>query len=266
MQPSQPHIISLTIIISTCLLLVFGAVIIRYVFLYQRKRYLHHQEMIELREAFNHTLMESKLEMQEQTLDHIAKELHANFSHLVSLININLSEMLPQGPPAMKQNILETKSLVKQLQSELKALSASLNTDLLTHIGFANAIDNELERLKKARKCEVVFTKTGAEYRLDPAHEIILFRLCQEILNNILLYARAKIVTVVVNYQPQLFTLEFTDDGIGFDVPSVLERAAENKSQGLINMQKRAKLIGAGLVIESRPGQGSRFLITIIKP
>src|SRR5205085_4739409 len=140
---------------------------------------------------FSQTLHQSKLEIQEQILDHIAKELHANFSHLVSLININLAEILTQSNPGIKENIIETKSLAKQLLSELKALSASLNTDHIMHIGFAKALDNELNRLSKTKKIQVTFTRSGEEYRLPPEHEIILFRLCQEILNNIVQYSKA---------------------------------------------------------------------------
>src|ERR1700722_11055871 len=97
MQNSFLESSAVTIIVSTVLLLFFSVLIIYFLFAYQRKRFLHHEEVIELREAFNQTLLQSKLEIQEQTLDHISKELHANFSHLVSLIDINLAEILPQS-------------------------------------------------------------------------------------------------------------------------------------------------------------------------
>jgi signal transduction histidine kinase len=263
MQASTPQIVSLTIIISTLLLLLFGGIIIRYIFLYQHKRYRHRQEVVELREAFNQTLLQSKLEIQEQTLDHIAKELHANFSHLVSLININLSEILPQGSGDMKDSIIETKSLAKQLLSELKALSASLNTDHIMHIGFVNALNNEIERLAKTRRYQVTFTKAGQEYRLRPEHEIILFRLCQEILNNIVKYAKAKSVKALLDFSPNLFTLVIEDDGIGFDVDTAIAQSADKESTGLINIRKRAKLINAGINIESVYDKGTKFTITM---
>jgi signal transduction histidine kinase len=249
MQPSS-EVIGFIIVISTILLLFFSTIIIRYIFLYQQKRYRHKQEVIEMREVFNQTLLQSKLQIQEQTLDHIAKELHANFSHLVSLININLSEILPQSSAETKQNIIETKSLAKQLMSELKALSASLNTDHIMHIGFADALNNELARLSKLRY-QVTLTKSGTEFRLRPEHEIILFRLCQEVLNNVVKYAKAKSITALLEYSQDVFKLEIIDDGIGFDVDAALNKSAEKESTGLINIRKRAKLINADISIES---------------
>jgi signal transduction histidine kinase len=263
METSSSQIVSLTVIITTALLLFFSWIIIRYIFLYQRKRFQHRQEIIELREAFHQHLLQSKLEIQEQTLDHIAKELHANFSHLVSLININLSTILPQSSSEVKESILETKSLAKQLLSELKALSASLNTDHIMQIGFGKALENELKRLVNTKKFEVSFTKTGAEFNLPPEHEIILFRLCQEILNNVLKHARAACINVLLTYSADFFILEIADNGTGFEVDEIFKNGAEKGSTGLVNIRKRALLIKAELALESKIGLGTTYRIRI---
>jgi len=263
MQTSFSEVTALTIIVSTTLILLFGGIIIYFLFLYQRKRYRHQKEVLELREAFNQTLLQSKLAIQEQTLDHISKELHANFSHLVSLININLAEILPQSSNDMKDNILETKSLAKQLLGELKALSASLNTDHIMHIGFVKAVDNELNRLSKAKKYNISFTKTGEEFRLKPEHEIILFRLCQEVFNNIVKYAKATSVTVIISYSTDHMLLEINDNGVGFNIALAIQQSAEKESTGLLNIKKRAKLINAGFSINSEEGKGTTVKIVI---
>lgn len=265
MQASSSQILTFVIIITTLLLLIFGGIIVRYIFLYQRKRYRHQQEVVELREIFNQTLLQSKLEIQEQTLNHIAKELHANFSQLVSLININLSEILPQSSDKMKANVMETKSLAKHLMAELKALSASLNTDHIIHIGFEKALHNEINRLGNTKKYEIKYTKMGNCFRLCPEHEIILFRLCQEILNNILQYAKASTITVRLNYSADLFELEIADDGIGFDLELAAGFSAEQESTGLLNIQKRAKLIKGEVLIKSEVGKGTSISISIPK-
>lgn len=224
---------------------------------------MHQKEMLELRESFNQTLLQSKLEIQEETLDHISKELHANFSQLVSLININLSEILPQSSDTMKDNIMETKSLAKQLLSELKALSASLNTDHIMQIGFINAFNNELGRLSKTKRFSVSFAKTGEEYRLRPEHEIILFRLCQEVLNNILKYSKATEVNASLTYAPDLFQIEISDNGVGFDMNEVERESVEKESTGILNMKKRAKLLNGNVYIVSRRDKGTTVSITI---
>lgn len=261
----QPTINSalLTIVISTLIVLSLSIAIVCFLFFYQRKRFRHQQEILEMREAFSQALLQSKLAIQEQTLDHISKELHANFSHLVSLININLSEILPQTPAPQREHILETKLLAKQLMSELKALSASLNTDHIMHIGFEKALENEINRLAKTGHYDVPITKTGEAYRLPAEHEIILFRLCQEVLNNVIKYAKASKVNTTLSFQPDQFILTIADNGTGFNVEEALNRSGEKQSTGLLNIQKRASLINANFSISSIEGEGTSVTIHI---
>jgi signal transduction histidine kinase len=263
MQTSISEVTVFTIIISTLLILIFGSCIVYFLFLYQRKRFRHQQEVIEIREAFNQTLLLSKLEIQEQTLDHISKELHANFSHLVSLININLAEILPLSSTEVKENILETKSLAKQLLSELKALSASLNTDHIMQIGFIKALENELSRVGKIKKYTITFTKAGEMIRLHPGNEIILFRLCQEVLNNAVQYAKATSIAASLTYNTDHLALTIADDGVGFNVELAKHQSAEKESTGLLNIQKRAKLINGEVKVESQEGLGTKITITV---
>lgn len=263
-MPTSSEITIQTIIISTLVIILLGFSIIYFLFLYQKKRFRHQQELLEMREAFSQTLMESKLAIQEQTLDHIAKELHANFSHLVSLININLQEILPQTQNNTRESVLETKSLAKQLMGEIKALSASLNTDHIMHIGLTQALDNELGRLSK--KFEVTITKTGEEYRLKPENEIILFRLCQEVLNNVITYSGATRVFVSFSFTPDNFTLSITDNGAGFNVEEAMNNSGKKQSTGLINMRKRASVINATFAISSAPGTGTTVTINVLNP
>lgn len=265
MPDSPTEIVTFTIITSTTLLLVFGIIIVRYIFLYQKKRYRHQKEVIELRESFTQTLLQSKIEIQEQTLNHISKELHANFSQLVSLININLSEILPNSPEAMKESIMETKALSKQLLSDLKSLSVSLNTEYILNTGLVKSLETELSRLKKVKKYDIQLTKSGTEYRISPDREIILFRLCQEALNNILKYAKANTIKVKLNFEEGFLTLEIIDNGMGFDLDRIITQSGENQSTGILNMQKRAKLIDGLLEINSNIGEGTSVKIRLPK-
>jgi signal transduction histidine kinase len=266
MPNPSTEIISQTIAISTIFLLIVGAFATRYVFLYQRKRFIHQQELLELRESFGQILLQSKLDIQEQTLDHIAKELHANIGQYVSRIKIDLEELTMLTSDVVKEKVNETWTTAQILYAEIRALNASLNTDHIMHIGFAEALNNELTHLGKMKKYKISFTKTGQEYRLSPDDEIILFRLCQEILNNIVNHADATMVSALLLFSPEQFTLELKDNGIGFDPEAALAKSAAKNSTGLLNMRKRIKLIGGTLDIASEPGNGSAFTINIPAP
>jgi signal transduction histidine kinase len=256
--------ISLTIAITTLFLLLVGAIAARYIFLFQERKFRNREEIAALRETFSQTLLQSKLEIQEQTLDHISKELHANVGHLASLIQIGLEELSMKTSGTLRESALETRGLAGQLLAELKAVNASLNTDHIMHIGLEHALKNELQRIGKAKNYIIAFARNGQEYPLSPEHEIILYRLCQEALNNIVLYSQAKHVSITLNYLESVFRLEIKDDGVGFDPDEALKRSAEKSSTGLLNMKKRASLINGTIVIDSSPGKGTKVVIEII--
>ena len=264
MQESVPQEIILIIVVSTIALLLLTS-LIAYFFLNQQKKKFHHQrEVVELKETFNQMILQSKLEIQERTLNHISKELHANFSHLVSLININLSAILAESSGSVKEHISETKLLSKQLMSEIKILSVSLNSDYIMKAGFHKTFENELQRLEKTKRYKVSYVQKGIPYRLASSKAIVLFRLCQEILNNIVKHSQAKTVDVILDYTDSFLFIEIKDDGIGFDMNLVKEKSIEKESTGLLNIAGRAKLIDANLSIYSNPGSGT--LVKVIIP
>lgn len=252
-----------TIVALFILLLLISVFAVRYLFLYQKQKYRHSQEILEIREAFNKTLLESKLQIQEDTLRHISQELHSNAQHQASLININLTEMLEKSSPETKESIYEIKLIAKQLMGDLKALSAGLNTNHIMKIGFSSALENELKRLAKTKKYATHFNKSGKEFPLRADDEIILFRLCQEILNNIVKYAEAKTVTITQDFTGNMLRVEISDDGIGFDVQEAIKNSGEKESTGLMNMHNRAKLIEATLDVKSEPGKGATLTISL---
>jgi len=263
MRQTIPTETILTILIATAVLFTIGFVVIIYFYEQRKRKYLHELEVRALQESFNETILRSKLEIQEITLDHIAKELHANFSHLASLININLSAVLAEIEGTPKHHITEAKQLAKQLMADIKRLSVSLNTDHIMETGFLKALENELGRLERTGKYQVIFTTTGNTFRLPAEKEIVIFRLCQEILNNILTHAKATEIKTAVKFDPARVTLSIADNGQGFDLATAREKSTERSSTGLMNIANRARKVNAELRIETAIGKGTQIEIDI---
>lgn len=251
------------VIFGTVLFIALGSVIISFIFLYQRKKYRHRQEMTQIQETFTREMLHSRTEIQEQTLQHIATEIHDNFSPTLSVINLNLASVIPSVKEPVKETITDTKALVKQLMAEMKALSISLNTDHVSRIGFARSLEQYIDRLRKTGFYIIEFTRTGDEYRLPANKEIILLRMCQETLNNIIKHAEARNISIKISYGEQLFRIEISDDGKGFDPETIHRDYQKQDSTGLRNLKNRAVAIEAGLVINSRPGEGTTIIILL---
>ena len=255
----EENLIWSAVLFGTVLLTALGGVIISFLFLYQKKKYRHQQEVTQLRENFDKEMLHSKSEIQEQTLQHIATELHDNFIPTLSVINLDLAGVLPKLAEPEKTVVTDSKASVRQLMAEMKGLSNTLNTDQISKKGFTGTLEEYLTRLGKTGYLTIDLRREGVPYRLPASKEIILFRMCQESLNNIVKHAEAKHVWVDVFFGTGTFAVRIRDDGQGFDSSAPLK----TDSSGLQSLRNRALTLQADLAIDSVPGKGTSISITL---
>ena len=102
----------------------------------------------------------------------------------------------------------------------------------------------------------------GSCERLEQKIEIVLFRIVQEAITNIVRHAAAKNVEVRLICSPSGLSIEIMDDGAGIS-NSLLQEGNPLSGRGIINMQTRARLVGGEFKIESAPGFGTRILVAL---
>lgn len=90
-----------------------------------------------------------------------------------------------------------------------------------------------------------------------------LYRIAQEALTNVRRHAKASEVEIGLQWGQEQLELSVTDDGRGFKVQEVLERAHLDKRFGLLGMQERAYLMGGTLDIQSAPGEGTTLRVIL---
>ena len=89
--------------------------------------------------------------------------------------------------------------------------------------------------------------------------EVACFRVVQEAVTNVVRHARARSFSVELSRHEGELRVSVRDDGAGFDVEAVRERARQGKSMGLLGMEERVSLLGGRFALESRPGSGSEI-------
>ena len=125
--------------------------------------------------------------------------------------------------------------------------------------GFTRAVQQLLSHLDSTRQFKTSVTDNGVDTSLEEEKTIILFRIFQEVINNIIHHAKAKTIDVFIEKTQNGFDIKVLDDGQGFDSKN-LER---NHGLGFSNMQQRAALIGARLTIDSTEGKGTEVIINV---
>jgi signal transduction histidine kinase len=213
--------------------------------------------------TFRQTLLQTQLEIQEQTLKNISQEIHDNIGQALSLAKLNLNTMPPTNDEALQQKILNSKELVSKAITDLRDLSRSLDTDYVQEMGLQRAIEYELEMIQKTGTIETNMIVEGTLFRLEKQKELILFRIVQETFNNILKHAGAKTIAVQINYETNGFTLMIKDDGKGVNLKPFNHGENNNFGLGIRNMHNRAKLIGADFNMSSNIGEGTEVKIVL---
>jgi signal transduction histidine kinase len=100
---------------------------------------------------------------------------------------------------------------------------------------------------------EATFTVANPGDRLPVPVENELLRILQEALNNVAKHARAEHVEVLWNVDGGNYELRVSDDGRGFEIA----RGVRDSAYGLVGMRERADVVGAQLLLDSRPGEGT---------
>lgn len=219
--------------------------------------------MIAEKKMMEAQLLQTQIEIQEQTLKTISQEIHDNVGQVLSLAKLHLGTFEDTESEYNKNKITDTKQLVSKAINDLRDLSRSLHGDKIAELGLEEAISNELRILHNTGQYQTGLKITGNSYKLSPQHEMVLFRIVQESLNNAIKHSRAKNINVAIDFQPAVFTLTVCDDGIGFD-KSKLQPGSTGL--GLKNMENRAALIGAVFSLGSDMQGGTKIIIEMKNP
>jgi signal transduction histidine kinase len=206
-------------------------------------------------------LLKTKLEIQEQTLYNISNEIHDNLGQSLSFIKLKLNSIHAHNADKSKDIIAESVALLTKVIQDLRDLAKTLNTDFITSAGLVSAITQQLDFLKKTGAYYTELTVTGEEIKCQPHHELVLFRIVQELLNNIIKHAAADRILVRIQYQAEGLVIVVQDNGKGFSLHP--HQPVHRDGLGLSNVRSRIRLINGTIEFESSQGKGTRIIIQL---
>ena len=256
-NPATQGIIIFIVSVSFLLLLLISF-IITIVYKYQQKQNAYNKGLEELKISYESAMLEAQLEIQEDTFQHISREIHDNIGQKLSLAKLYLNTFNLEGNSFEDQKIVNTISLIGDSINELSDISRSLSSEIIFSEGLIKALENESLQLQKSGMFKIDFSVNGEIEFLDAKKELVLFRIVQEALNNIVKHSAAKTILLKLSYKIPLLCLDIIDDGNGF-----LHNGNSKNGMGLIYMKKRAETINGKCLIMSKPGKGTTIQIEI---
>ena len=132
----------------------------------------------------------------------------------------------------------------------LRSIVRGLRPIYIEDLGLATALAMNAKEKNQPDETTIHFRLEGTERRLEPDHEMALYRIAQEAINNAVRHAKAQNIWVSIIFRENTLELEIQDDGLGFIAPANPMDFSKGGHFGLLGIYERAELIGAKLVIK----------------
>lgn len=214
------------------------------------------QQMIrELEKDKQLIAVDSMLKGQEEERSRLAKDLHDGLGGLLSGVKFSLSNMkdnliiTPDNMVVFERSLDMLDTSIK----ELRRVAHNMMPEILTRFGLDEAIKEYCNTVNATKLLAVKYQSLGMVTRLDNSTEIIVFRIVQELLNNILKHAGASETFIQLIRENNRLNIVVEDNGKGFDI-ALLE---EGKGVGWANIRSRVEYLKGQLDIHSEPGKGT---------
>jgi len=219
-----------------------------------------HQKM---KNHYEREMLRIKLEVQDQTLAYICREIHDNIGQSISLAKLHLNTIKPEKGSKAEEKINHVVELLGKSLDDLRELTLSLTIEEIEGEGLANAIERQVIQLRKTDRFSVHFEVIGSYDFLDGQKDIIVVRILQESINNIIRHAHATAINILLEYGSNALSLQIKDNGVGFDTALIDDPLQITKGRGMFNMRDRARLIGADFTITSDKNSGTTVNIKV---
>jgi len=216
------------------------------------------QKLIEEKVTKQKIITKATIDGQEKERKEIGKELHDNIGQHLTTTKLYLDIARENADEANLELISLASKGISDVINEIRKLSRSLTPPTLGDLGLVDSVKDICESIKIAQAFAIRFYHNNFDEDLLPENiKLMLFRIIQEQLNNIIKHAEATIILIRLITDAEQLMLVVSDNGKGFDP------AAGKKGQGIKNIINRTELFNGKVEINAAPEQGCSIIVTI---
>ncbi len=244
----QMQIIQRWLAFIISLVLLIGVFYIRKIFQFMRR-------LDVIRRETEKRVLAAVIKTEEQERQRFAKELHDGLGPLLSVIKMLVSGLDGNNSMEVNDKIkLNLRQAVDEAIGGVRDISANISPHILNNFGVKDAVEAFIKRLRQTENFKVCFTTNLSAERFSYNVEVVVFRVICELINNTLRHANATKVTIDLQLEEGVLYLEYSDNGIGFDVSAL----TGHEGMGLNNMRYRLQSGNGDIEIVSEHGKGMR--------
>lgn len=222
---------------------------------YIRKIFLFMHRLDKLRRETEKRVLSAVIRTEEQERQRFAKELHDGLGPLLSVIKMLVSGLGEKEDAEVNAKIKQNlRQAVDEAIANVRNVSANISPHILNNFGLKDSIEAFIKRMGQMENFNIYFTTNLGNQRFSYNVEVIMYRVICELINNTLKHAAASKVTIDLQLEDHVLYLEYTDNGVGFDVSTV----GHYGGMGMDNMRYRLQSGNGDIEIFSEHGKGMR--------
>ncbi len=223
----------------------------------RNKQRLHQEALAQLRRMQQIDFLKAQVRGEEQERNRVATDLHDSIASQIWVIKLNLDDVLKgtETHAERKKNLEAIYDHLDGVAQEIRETAHNLMPTLLLEQGLSKAIVALCDRVKKNSSLDVEFQEYGLLPTLAPELELSIYRMIEELAQNVLKHAQATLLLVQLSYVNTLLNVTIEDNGCG------LATMESRNKFGLKNIQRRVELLQGQFDFKSKPGMGTTIYI-----
>jgi len=254
----QENSIVLMLLFATIFLALVTLGLILFFYFSRKKVIQKEREKATLEIAYQKKMLQNSIETQEIERKRIAQDLHDAISSKLNIVSLSTNVLLADKSTSTKhkKSLEQILGITTSTLESSRRIAHDLLPPILEKFGLKPALEELFENYSQNTNINIEYHIE--DLQLSNAHQLHVFRIIQELINNSLRHGKADELVICFQKTDSGFKINYQDNGCGFDVDKVRAKAGI----GLQNIKSRSQIIGAKLSIDSTIDNGSTFIIT----
>lgn len=206
--------------------------------------------------------IDAMIEGQEKERQRIANDLHDNLGSLLATLKLHFQNLKLKKDRLKEEEdrlLKQTDELIDEAYLQVRSIAHAKNAGVNAQEGLLPSVKNFASKVSASNKLVIEVEDTGMDDRLENSMEIMIFRIIQELITNVIKHADASEATIHLTHYGDEINILVEDDGKGF----VWDKVKPKEGMGIYSIQKRVEHFGGTVDFETIPGKGTSVVINM---